>query len=74
MSVQHETIEENKEEEEDDSDVDHNLPHKEITIPHENTAKIDINAWRKRRSIALQRHPLMIRRMSRGEHLDKNSY
>jgi hypothetical protein len=72
MSVQHETIEENKEEE--DNDVDNELPEMEITIPHENTAKIDINAWRKRRSIALQRHPLMIRRMSRGEHPEKNSY
>jgi hypothetical protein len=72
MSVQHETIEETKEVEDDD--VDDEEPPTNATTSHENTAKIDINAWRKRRSIAYQRNPLMFRRMSRGEHLAKTCY
>jgi hypothetical protein len=72
MSVQHETIEETKEVEDDD--VDDEEPPTNAMTSHENTAKIDINAWRKRRSIAYQRNPLMFRRMSRGEHLAKTCY
>jgi hypothetical protein len=40
----------------------------------ENTAKIDINAWRKRRSFANPNNPLMLRRMSRGEQIWKHFF
>jgi hypothetical protein len=72
MSNQEETMDKTKEEEEDD-DVYAEEPQKEMATSQQNTAKIDINAWRKRQSIAFLRNPLLHRRMSRGKQLEKNS-
>ena len=74
MSSPLENIEENKEEQRNEEGVDdQNLSDSEEVpedtgTPASNTAKQDVNAWRKRRSIAFQRSPFMHRRMSRGEH------
>jgi 6-phosphofructo-2-kinase/fructose-2,6-biphosphatase 2 len=65
MSNQEETMDKTKEEEEDD-DVYAEEPQKEMATSQQNTAKIDINAWRKRQSIAFLRNPLLHRRMSRA--------
>ncbi len=53
-----------QEEEEDDSTDEENTK--------ENTAKIDINAWRKRRSIVNANHPLLRRRLSQGKKMCVN--
>jgi hypothetical protein len=72
MSNQSNSIEDNKEEQ--DSDVNKIEPGKNTVASQDNTAKIDINAWRKRRSVAFQRNPLMFRRMSRGEQIEKKCF
>lgn len=67
-------IEENKEEQGNEDDVDEEnvsdsgeVPENAVTSAS-NMAKQDVHAWRKRRSIAFLRSPFMQRRMSRGEH------
>jgi len=70
MSNQEEMMNKNKEEQDDDNYDEENS--KDQMIPKPNTAKIDINAWRKRQSIAYSRNLLMGRRMSRGEKLENN--
>jgi hypothetical protein len=68
MSNQLENINENQDEKEyeDESNSNGDDP---SNSPDSAIAPSDINAWRKRRSIAFQRNPLMFRRMSRGETL-----
>lgn len=60
---------ENEEKEEEQNRFGNNeRSQKMLTSATENNmADQDINAWRKRRSIAFQRQPMMFRRMSRGE-------
>ncbi len=72
MSTQEEPMKKNKEEQDDDG-YDEESP-KDAMIPQPNTAKIDINAWRKRQSIAYSRNPLKNRRLSRGEQRVKKNY
>jgi len=64
MLNQEEPMKKNKE---TDNDLDNEEPPKDTMISQPNTAKVDINAWRKRQSIAYLRNPLNNRRMSRGE-------
>ena len=65
-------IDENEDEEEEEkerADLVGNPEHsqKTVTLAENNMAKEEMNAWRKRRSIAFQRQPMLFRRMSRGE-------
>lgn len=70
MSDQEDIMDRNKEEQEDDAYDEESS--KDQMIPKPNTAKVDINAWRKRQSIAYTRNLLLGRRMSRGEELENN--
>lgn len=56
-------------EENDDNKEDEKEEEQESTNNRENRAKIDINAWRKRRSIVNANNPLLRRRLSQGEKL-----
>ncbi len=71
MSDQTENIEENGEKQ-DDYDIYTDESAKDTMTFQTNTAKVDINAWRKRNSFAFIRNPLN-RRMSRGEQPVKKS-
>lgn len=71
MSNQEETMDKTKEEQDDDTYDE--KPSKDEMIPKPNTAKVDINAWRKRQSIAYSQNLLMGRRMSRGEKLQQKN-
>jgi hypothetical protein len=74
MSNQQDSIEENKEEEDDD-DVYTEEPKNEKMTSQGNTAKIDINSWRKRHSIAYHRNPSRLRRrMSQGKLMEEVCY
>jgi hypothetical protein len=65
MLNQEEPMKKNKEEQDDD--IYNEESPKDTMISQPNTAKVDINAWRKRQSIAYLRNPLNNRRLSRGE-------
>ena len=65
MSNQQNNIEDIKEEQ--DNDIYNEEPRNDTMTSQGNTAKIDINSWRKRHSIAFHRNPSRLRRrMSQG--------
>jgi hypothetical protein len=49
------------------SNLEEDNEEENTTIGKENTAKININAWRKRRSFINAENPLLRRRLSQGE-------
>jgi hypothetical protein len=73
MSNQQDSSEENKEEQDDDVYTEE--PQNDKMTSQVNTAKIDINSWRKRHSIAYHRNPSRLRRrMSQGKLMEEVCY